>query len=102
VLKNPFARSSAPCSGANDYVFVVSLPCFGTLLDHRPGRQRLFQQPQFFSETQLPRVVILESVMMAKGKEPQRWEHQKTPPLEFLDFPGALNWCRPCSTPPER
>jgi hypothetical protein len=42
-----------------------------------------------FSETQLPRVVVLESVLMAKEKEPQRWERQKYPPLEFLGFAGS-------------
>jgi hypothetical protein len=41
-----------------------------------------------FSETQLPRVVTLESVMIVKEK-PQWWEHQKSPPLEFLGFVGS-------------
>src|SRR5215203_5232806 len=45
VLKNSFALLSAPCFGAESAVFVVFWPCFEPLLDHRPGRQRLFQQP---------------------------------------------------------
>ena len=44
---------------------------------------------EVFSETELPEVVILESVLMVKEKEPQRWEHQKSPPLEFLGFAGS-------------
>jgi hypothetical protein len=31
----------------------------------------------------------LESVLMVKEKEPQRWEHQKNPTLEFLGFAGS-------------
>ena len=33
----------------------------------------------------------MESVLtlMVKEKEPQRWEHQKNPPLEFLGFAGS-------------
>jgi hypothetical protein len=34
---------------------------------------------------------MLESVLMVKEKEPQRREHQKFPPLEFLVLPGARN-----------
>lgn len=44
---------------------------------------------EVFSETQLPEGVVLKSVLMAKEKEPQRWEHQKNPPLEFLGFVGS-------------
>ena len=44
---------------------------------------------EIFSETELPGVVILESVLMVKEKEPQRWEHQKNPPLEVLGFAGS-------------
>jgi hypothetical protein len=44
---------------------------------------------EIFSETELPGVVILESVLMVKEKEPQRWEHQKNPTLEFLGFAGS-------------
>jgi hypothetical protein len=44
VLKNSFALSSASEAGAENDVFVVFWPCFGPLLDRRPGRQRLFQQ----------------------------------------------------------
>ena len=43
VLKNSFALYSALGSGAENVVFVVFWPCFGPLLDRRPGRQRLFQ-----------------------------------------------------------
>ena len=44
---------------------------------------------EVFWETQLPRVVVLESVMMAKEKEPQRWVLLMFPPLEFLGFAGS-------------
>ena len=44
---------------------------------------------EIFSETELPMVVILESVLMVKEKEPQRREHQKNPTLEFLGFAGS-------------
>jgi hypothetical protein len=41
------------------------------------------------SEIELPEEVILEIVPMVKEKEPQRWEHQKNPTLEFLGFAGS-------------
>jgi hypothetical protein len=44
---------------------------------------------EVFSETELPEVVILEIVLLVKEKEPQRWEHQKNPTLEFLGFAGS-------------
>src|SRR3712207_1029714 len=50
VLKNSFARSSASEPGAENDVFVVFWPCFESLLDRRPGPQRLFQQAGEFSE----------------------------------------------------
>jgi hypothetical protein len=31
----------------------------------------------------------LESVLMVKEREPQRWEHLKNPPLGFLGFAGS-------------
>jgi hypothetical protein len=31
----------------------------------------------------------LEIILIAKEKEPQRWEHQKNLPLEFLGFAGS-------------
>jgi hypothetical protein len=57
----------------------------------RKGWLRLFTncQEEVFSETQLPRGVILESVLMAKEKEPQRWVLLMFPPLEFLGFAGS-------------
>src|SRR5215204_966739 len=50
LLKNPFALSSAPGSGAEYAVFVAFWPCFRALLDRRPGRHLLFQQAEAFSE----------------------------------------------------
>jgi hypothetical protein len=44
LLKNSFALSSASEPGAENDVFIVFWPCFGPLLDQRPGTQRLFQQ----------------------------------------------------------
>ena len=44
---------------------------------------------EVFSETELPEVVILESVLMVKEKEPQRWVLLMFPPLEFLGFAGS-------------
>ena len=44
---------------------------------------------EVFPETELPVVVILEIVLMVKEKEPQRWEHQKSPTPEFLGFAGS-------------
>jgi hypothetical protein len=44
---------------------------------------------EVFSDTELPGVVILESVLMVIEKELQRWEYQKDPPLEFLGFAGS-------------
>src|SRR5215216_4862330 len=48
LLKNPFALSSAPGSGAEYAVFVAFWPCFRALLDRRPGRHLLFQQADPF------------------------------------------------------
>ncbi len=44
---------------------------------------------EVFSETELPGVVILESVLMVKETEPQRWEHQNNPPLGFIGLTGS-------------
>jgi hypothetical protein len=49
LLKNSFALSSAPGSGAEYAVSVVFRPCFWTLLDRRPGRRLLFHQAVDFS-----------------------------------------------------
>ncbi len=51
VLKNSFALSSASELGAENDVFAVFWPCFGPLLDHRPGRRRLFQQAAIVFDT---------------------------------------------------
>jgi hypothetical protein len=48
LLKNSFALVSAPGSGAENAGFVVFWACFEPLLDRRPDRQRLFQQPDSF------------------------------------------------------
>ena len=61
VLKNFFALSSASEPGAESDVFAVFRPCSGPLLDHRPGRQRLFQQAEDFSEGRRIQVAILNS-----------------------------------------
>jgi hypothetical protein len=44
LLKNSFALSCAPGSGAEYVVFVVFWTCFRALLESPPGRQPLFQQ----------------------------------------------------------
>ena len=60
---------------------------------YKEGNLPLFTSflEEVFSETELPGAVILESVLtlMVKEKEPQRWEHQKNPPLELLGFAGS-------------
>jgi hypothetical protein len=44
LLKNPFAPSYAPGSGAEYAVFVAFWPCFQALFNRRPSRHLLFQQ----------------------------------------------------------
>src|SRR5215211_4489403 len=48
VLKNSFALSCAPGSGAEYAVFVVFWACFRALLESRPGRQLLSQHAGTF------------------------------------------------------
>jgi hypothetical protein len=50
LLKNPFAPSYAPGSGAEYAVFVAFWPCFQALFNRRPSRHLLFQQAAAFYE----------------------------------------------------
>src|SRR5215217_5729398 len=58
LLKNSFALSPAPGSGAEYAVLVVFRPCFWALLECRSGRQVLFQQAGAFCELLRPNAVL--------------------------------------------
>src|SRR5215218_8721750 len=53
LLKNSFALSPAPGSGAEYAVLVVSRPCFRALLDRLSDRRLLFQQAGAFCELRI-------------------------------------------------
>jgi hypothetical protein len=72
VLKNSFALSCAPGSGAEHVVFVVFWTCFRALLESRPGRQPLFQQAEVFSEV-LVDVLSCNIALVLPKKIGMRW-----------------------------
>jgi hypothetical protein len=66
LLKNSITLTSVPGSKTEHAVFVVFWPCFRALLDHRPGRQLLFQQADSFYEVRCMSLVSASKEPMDK------------------------------------
>ena len=96
MLKNSFALSSAPGSGAENAVIVVFWPCFRALLDRRPGRQRLFQHAETIielleitvDEERAMRTIISDDERRRRDREEKKEQRREAGAMSREDYEG--------------